>query len=124
MSSMPRAFGEYFKEKRIALGKTLREFCGEHAFDAGNTSKLERGLLAPPQAKEKLEAYAKALKLSKGTPDWQQFFDLAAAAAGVIPEDLRDENVLKRLPLVFRTLRATKLSEQQLDKLVERLRKE
>jgi len=124
VDTTPNTFGEFFKERRIALAKTLREFCAEHGFDAGNTSKLERGLLAPPQAGDKLEAYAKALKLSKGTAEWRKFFDLAAAGAGVIPEDLKDESVLKRLPLVFRTLRATKLSEKQLDKLIERLRGE
>jgi transcriptional regulator with XRE-family HTH domain len=117
-------FGEFFKAQRIASGKTLREFCLERGYDPGNLSKLERGLLSPPQAREKLEEYAKALKLREGTDGWYVFFDLAAAETGRIPEDLRDEDLVKKLPVIFRTLRGRKLTDEQLDQLVERLRKE
>ncbi len=48
------AFGEFFKAKRQALGLTLREFCLKHKLDPGNISRLERGLLAPPQGRERL----------------------------------------------------------------------
>ena len=48
MKTMP-AFGEFFKVKRQALGLTLREFCLKHKLDPGNLSRMERGLLAPPQ---------------------------------------------------------------------------
>jgi transcriptional regulator with XRE-family HTH domain len=124
MSGEERTFGALFKELRIRLGKTLREFCSDHDLDPGNMSKLERGLLPPPQSREKLTQYATALKLKKGSSKWYEFFDRAAAEAGVIPEDLKDREVLQRLPVLFRTLRGTKLSNKQLDELVDRLRRE
>jgi len=117
-------FGEFFKAKRIALGKTLRQFCLENELDPGNISKLERGLFSPPQH-EKLQEYAKLLGLKEGTDDWYQFFDLAAAEAGKIPQDiLNDEEVVEKLPVLFRALRGKEVSKQRLDKLVDRIKKE
>ena len=119
-----RSFGARFKELRIRLGKTLRLFCAENDLDPGNMSKLERGILPPPQSQDILTRYASALKLKKGSADWYEFFDLAAAEAGMIPKDLQDQEVLHRLPVLFRTIRSTKLSNKQLDELIERLRSE
>lgn len=122
--SVTRSFGELFKTLRIALGKTLREFCLEHGLDPGNLSKLERGLLPPPQSREKLEEYARSLKIREGSTHWYEFFDLASVETGRIPADLQDEKLLRRLPAIFRTLRGQKLTDKQLDSLAEQLRKE
>jgi len=117
-------FGEFFKEKRIMLKKTLRQFCAEKKLDPGNISKLERGLMQPPQGSDKLEEYAKYLHIKKGTDDWYKFFDLAAVEAGRIPEELlNDAKVAASLPILFRTLRGKKISEKKLDELVEMIRK-
>ena len=92
-------FGEFFKEKRLLSSLTLRQFCSNYNLDPGNLSKLERGQLAPPQH-EKLEEYAKFLGLTPGSDDWFKLFDLAAAEAGKIPEDiLSDEEVVDKLPV-------------------------
>lgn len=115
-------FGDFFKAKRIALGKTLRQFCLENELDPGNISKLERGLFPPPQH-EKLEEYAKLLGIKEGTDDWYQFFDLAAAEAGKIPQDiLSNEQVVEKLPVLFRTLRGKKVSDEKLNKLVRKIK--
>lgn len=116
------AFGEFFKAKRIELGKTLRQFCLENDLDPGNISKIERGYLAPPQH-DKLVEYAKLLKLKKETDEWYQFFDLAAAESGKIPKDiLNDNEIVKELPVLFRTLRGEKISEENLDKLIRKIK--
>ena len=116
-------FGEFFKKKRIELGKTLRQFCIENNLDPGNISKLERGILPPPTSEEKLEHYARCLKIKKGSDEWYEFFDLAHASAGRIPEEIvSDENLLSKLPLVFRTLRGQKLTREQLNKLAKKLK--
>ena len=65
--STSKSFGAFFRAKRKALGLTLREFCRRNGFDPGNVSRLERGLVPPPQARQLLESYAKALKLESGT---------------------------------------------------------
>jgi transcriptional regulator with XRE-family HTH domain len=117
-------FGEFFKTKRIELGKTLREFCKLHGLDAGNISKIERGLLSPPEAKEKLDQYCEFLEIKKGSRDWFDFFDLAASARGSIPADLRnDQRVLDALPIIFRTFRDKKISATKIDELIEAIKK-
>ncbi len=121
---MKRAgFGRLFKSLRIASGQTLRSFCASHGFDPGNTSRLERGLLAPPESDEKLREYALALNLKPHTAEWHEFFDLAAAERGRVPNDLlADEELVAKLPAVFRTIRGTKTDGDALDDLAERLR--
>jgi len=117
-------FGEFFKQKRIGINFTLREFCRRFDFDPGNISKLERGMLPPPESKEKLEEYAHALGLKKGTDDWYQFFDFAAASKGVIPHELmEDEELVKSLPIIFRSFRSKRVSKKIVADLIEKLRK-
>jgi len=118
------AFGEFFKQKRLALGLALREFCRENGLDWGNLSRIERGMSAPPKSRKALEACAKALRLKPGSEDWAAFFDLAAISAGVIPEAvMNDETLVAKLPLVFRTLQGKKLTDKQLRDLANVIRK-
>jgi len=119
-----KLFGEYFKSRRLAIKKTLRQFCVENGLDPGNISKLERGLLPPPQKRGKLEEYVKSLKIKKGSDDYYTFFDLAASCSGKIPSDvMSDEQLVKKLPLVFRTLRGKKVSRDGLGDLIELIRR-
>jgi len=119
-----KLFGNYFKGLRIKRRMTLRQFCEKFGFDAGNISKLERGLLPPPQARGKLEQYAQALGLKKGTTTWYEFFDLAAASRGQIPEELlSDDKLVAKLPVLFRTLRGERVPEEKLNELIETIRK-
>lgn len=121
----PKAmFGEYFKTKRIERGLTLRDFCKKFGLDPGNISKLERGLLPPPTSREKLDAYASFLGLRKGSDAWVEFFDLAAACRGELPKDiLEDSEVVKNLPVIFRTIRGKKVSPKLLDELIDKIRR-
>jgi transcriptional regulator with XRE-family HTH domain len=117
-------FGEFFRIVRAKNRLSLREFCLTRGFDPGNISRLERGLLQPPESEEKLATYAKALRLKKGSDDWYTFFDLAAAERGRIPENLlSDKDLIQQLPVLFRTLRGQRVDEDELDDLVERIRR-
>jgi transcriptional regulator with XRE-family HTH domain len=117
------AFGEFFKAKRLSLGLSLRAFCRKHALDPGNMSKLERGVLSPPDGRKKLESYAEILGLKAGSDEWFEFFDLAAAARGRLPEDmLEDERVVQALPIMYRTLRKDKPDREELDRLMKLIR--
>ena len=64
-------FGEFFKKKRIALGKTLRQFCLENGLDPGNISKIERGKMIPSE--KNLEEYAQCLNIKIDSKEWQYF---------------------------------------------------
>ena len=120
--SAPR-FGELFKQLRIESGQTLRAFCLKHGFDPGNISKIERGRLAPPKSQKKLTGYANALGLKKGSDEWQQIFDRAAAEQGQIPADLLDDELVAKLPVFFRALREINgADEDDLRELAEKLR--
>ncbi len=117
-------FGEFFKQKRLALGLTLREFCRKNRFDWGNVSRLERGVSAPPKNSDVLEGYARALQIRPDTDDWKAFYDLAAISAGVIPNAImNDKELVAKLPLVFRTIQGKKLTDRQLRNLAEVIRK-
>ncbi|MBI3320353.1 MAG: helix-turn-helix transcriptional regulator [Candidatus Omnitrophica bacterium] len=118
-------FGAFFKAKRQTLGLTLREFCLKHQLDPGNLSRLERGLLPPPQDRKRLEEYARFLELKQGSDDRYTFFDLAAVAKGRLPDELlEDDRLVAKLPLVFRTLRGKRLTGKQLDDLVKKVKGE
>ena len=115
-------FGQFFRQKRLALGLSLRQFCLQHGLDPGNLSKLERGRLAPPQH-DKLEEYARRLGIPEGSDDWVRFFDLAAAEAGRIPRDiLSDAQAVAKLPLLFRALRGEPIPDEQLDDLLKKVK--
>ena len=121
---MASTFGSWVKALRQARGLTLRAFCAKNGLDPGNLSRLERGLVPPPQSEDKLAEYAAALGLTAGTADWQAFFDRAAAARGELPKDLlEDEAVVEKLPLLFRTLRGDPLSPDKLDDLIDKVRR-
>jgi len=118
------AFGLYIKELRLSQGITLRAFCQEHGFDPGNHSRLERGLLPPPQKEEMLLNYAAALGLRPDSDEWMEFYDLAAAARGEIPKDLlSDEELLAKLPVLYRTLRGAQVPADKLDELIDKVRR-
>ncbi|HDZ26697.1 hypothetical protein LCGC14_1060350 [marine sediment metagenome] len=116
-------FGDFFKEKRIEKGFTLRMFCKKFSFDPGNISKMERGLMNPPGSREKLEKYALCLGIEKGSDGWFEFFDRAATCKGEIPtEILENDELMKSLPLIFRTFRSKKISKTVVADLIERIK--
>ena len=112
-------FGDFFKGKRLALKKSLRQFCQENGFDPGNLSKLERGILKPPGEKD-LEKYAAALSIKKGSDAWNTFFEYADISRGEIPKEvLADDEIVKKLPLFFRTLKGEKVKKEKLAELIK-----
>ena len=120
-----RAFGEAFRARRRGLGLTLREFCRRTGLDPGNVSRLERGRLAPPADRAKLEEYARHLDLDEGSDAWTEFVDLGQVCAGAIPDEVMDDEALvKKLPLVFRTCSGRAPTRKQVERLVEILRSE
>ena len=118
-------FGEFFKELRIKKGMTLRRFCQENDFDPGNISKIERNILPAPKTEKKLKSYAKALSIQNGDDEYLDFFDLAVASHKSLPiRNITNQDVLKKVPILFRTLDNKKLTEKKLDHIMEVIKDE
>lgn len=117
-------FGEYVKQRRLEKNLTLREFCRRLDEDASNWSRVERGILGPPQDMEKLKKIAAILDISEGSDDWNQLIDVARVAAGVIPEYIMsDKDIANALPVLFRTIGSVKPTKQELEKLIETIKR-
>lgn len=117
-------FGEFIKKIRAERRLGLREFCIAADCDPSNWSKIERGVLPPPQDKEAQLKIAATLGISEGGDQWNRLVDLAAVSAGKIPEYvLEDVELLKQLPVFFRTISGKKPTREELIKLAEILKK-
>lgn len=117
---MKKTFGQFINELRIKRGLTLREFCKINGHDPGNWSKLERGLLFPPENEETLEKWSTQLGIEKGDSDWFAFMDLASLTRGKIPSDIiNDEELMSKVPLFFRSIRGDKLNKEELKSLLK-----
>lgn len=115
-------FGEFIKKRRLDQGISLREFCRLMDVDASNWSKIERGVISPPQDDMRLREIASILKIEVGTSLWQEIKDMANIDAGAIPDDIRSESrILNSLPIFFRTLRSEK--PEELERLIDFIRK-
>ena len=115
-------FGQFLKEKRLALELSLREFARQVGMQPSNYCNVEADVLPPPPA-ETLEKLARALGLKKGTSDYETFHDLAAEGRDEIPADVQrivKENEL--IPAMLRTVEYEQLSKTQLRGIIEDLR--
>lgn len=116
-------FGEYIKDLRAKKRLGLREFCLDLNIDPSFWSKVERGLTNPPRDEEVLATIAKRLGVKHNSQDWVRLTDLAALGRGRIPADLlEDEDVVSKLPLVFRTLRGERPTEAELQQIRDLLK--
>lgn len=114
-------FGDYLRYLRLERGLSLRSFCRESEEDPGNLSRIERGIMPPPENTDKLKSWARILQIS-GSNEEERFLDLADIARGKVPEDLLDEEIAQKLPLVFRTIRGERVTKSTLKKIAEMIR--
>lgn len=115
-------FGKMLKEFRIKKELSLRDIYKETGYDPSNWSKIERGLISPPSDEKILIKWAKALKLSR--EKIREFIDQAKIAQGIIPQDILSQpNAAKSLPAFFRTLRNEKPTKEEIDQLIDLIRK-
>ena len=86
----------------------------------GNHSKLERGLL--PASQVTASVIANCLGLKYKSDEWYEVLDLAAAANGEFPPDLREAELLAQLPLLFRGLRGEPPTKDECSRIINLLR--
>ena len=118
-------FGKEVKAIRLSRRLNLREFCRQASIDASNWSKIERGVMPPPQDQNKLSIIAEVLGVTVPSKRFTELMDLAAIDAGIIPKDLLNEKeTLDALPIFFRTIRSKRPTTNQLEQLLDAIRKE
>jgi transcriptional regulator with XRE-family HTH domain len=119
---MKQTFGEFLKQKRLALNLNLREFAKRVGIQPSNYCNVEADVLPPPPP-ETLERIAKALGVKRGTKDYEIFHDLAAKGRDEIPADV--ERIVKEnelIPAMLRTVEYEDVTKEQLRGIIEDLR--
>lgn len=80
-------------------------------------------MLPPPQDSEILNRIAVVLGLDETSKERDLVFDYAAIDAGKIPQYvLNDKQLMRRLPVFFRTAKGKKPTEEELKLLADILR--
>lgn len=111
-------FSDYFFQKRIKLGYTLRQFCKTKGLDPAYISRIENNIILPPQNPDKAKALAIALEIERNSTEWIKFFDLLAASHKTFPEDIKnDPKMIHLLPTFYRTLRREKINQEDIEEL-------
>lgn len=122
MSKNLERFGQQLKKLRKKEGHTLRAICKLTGYDPSNWSKIERGKLSPPRNENTLKNWAKSLKLNP--KETEKFISQAQIAQGIIPDSIMSkEQIVANLPAFFRTLRGDKPSKEEVDRLIEIIKK-
>ena len=119
---MKNVFGEFIREKRLALGVSMRSFAREVGTQPSNYCNMENGVLTPPSA-DGVERIAAALQLEPATTEYVRLLDLAAEARQEVPADIA-KMVRERelIPALLRTVESERVSEDRLRGIIEDLR--
>ena len=119
-TSQTTRVGPRLKEIRISRKITLRAFADTMGLDAGNYSRVERGVFSPP-ARDKLELILAELGVDER--EIEELLDAADLERGQLPQDLQnDETLVRELPILFRAIRRN--DKEALDNFIEAVRKE
>ena len=117
---MRMLFGELFRSLRLEKGYTLREYCRKFQKDPSYISKIERGKIAPPVNEKDISNLAITLDIEENSDAWKDFFFSAQISAQRIPKgEMTEDEIVRCLPVLLRTMSGEKLSEEKMDLLIE-----
>jgi transcriptional regulator with XRE-family HTH domain len=113
-------FKHLLKSYRLRARYGLRQFAELVGEIPSNYAAVESGRRAPWRVPERLRKVADLLGLEEGSRDWDAFF-LSARQNGGMPPDL--ENLLEEpmIPVLLRTVRDKRLTEDELRRLIEEI---
>lgn len=115
-------FGEFIKTERLRQNLSLREFCRLSGEDPSNWSKVERGMLVPPQEKDRVEHILAVLGITDAN-EAERLHEMAVVDAGSIPAYIMAEkDIVDNLPAFLRTLENVKPTKEEFMTLIEMLR--
>lgn len=116
-------FHEFLKNLRVMRDLGLREFAHKIGMDVGNYSRIERGIVKPPQKEETLIKISEVLQLDAENTEKLNMF--VAIEYGKLFADLAEVvRGYEYLPVLLRTISSKRLSDEQLRDLTERINKE
>lgn len=111
-------FGEKIKNLRMERGYSLRSFSEKNGFDAGNLSKVERGVLPPPTD---ITKYLEAFEIKEGSAEAAELKNFASKSLAATEFVNVSDEVAQKLPQFFRTLDNSQLTKEKLEKLLKYL---
>ncbi|MAZ47731.1 MAG: hypothetical protein CME65_04165 [Halobacteriovoraceae bacterium] len=114
-----RSFGEMLTDLRVEAGLSLRAFCKEIGFDAGNWSKIEREVAKPPAEPE---FYDKVQGILKFSDEIKAYLTSKAKAIRIVPQELQDSELMEHMPAMLRKANGENLNKEEADKIVEWIR--
>ncbi len=114
-------FGALLKELRLREGYGLRRFAGLIEMPASNLSAIEHGRRSMPE--DKMMLAAEVLGLSRGTAEWDRFFDLGRQT-GQLPADIQQVAKRNFVPAVLRTIDNRQLSDAEIQRLIKEVQQE
>lgn len=102
----------------------MLHFAQKYGFNQGNISRIENGLMRAPQDPDRVDAYARALGLKKGTAEWVRFHDLAKASNRTFEIfNITNDSVLEAFPILMRELDKDTVTKDHLEKLIDLVKK-
>jgi len=116
-------FGEYLKLLRSEKEISLRTLAKMLEMDAGNLSKLERGIIKPPQNEDIINKISNVLNLNKDQK--KRLIDLASSSNGDYPMDIKEslsENTA--IPILLRTISNKRLTDAEIMELTKKINEE
>ena len=112
-------FGTCLRAMRLAARLSLRKLCQRAGLDTGNYSRIERGLIRPPQDHAKMEPIRAVLGLAPEDDDWAYLLLLADLEWDTLPRRLlTDARVRPLLPALLQETAGGRLTEPQVESLV------
>jgi transcriptional regulator with XRE-family HTH domain len=116
-------YGEFLKGLRIEKGLSLRDFSRRIGEDPSNWRKVERGILSAPRDDRKKELIASVLSVTKRSEEWNKLEDHASVDSTTIPDYImNDKEALAALPSFFRTIGSVRPTQEEIEKLLEKLK--
>lgn len=111
-------FKVLLKTYRLRARYGLRQFAELLGEIPSNYAAMESGRRGPWQTQEKLRRVADLLGLEEGSRDWDTFF-LSAGRNGGMPPDIEPMLEEPMIPVLLRTVKNKRLTEDDLRRLVE-----
>jgi transcriptional regulator with XRE-family HTH domain len=117
-------FGEYVKRLRLDKELSLREFARRIGEDPSNWSKVERGVVSPSRDAGKIALIAQTHGIVQNSEQWNFLEDYSSVDSATIPQYImKDKQVLEALPAFFRTIGSLRPTTEEIEKLLQKLKK-